>query len=167
MTYRELSELAARNPLLCITVDGKKIPVGSLISQRKDTKYRNIKCYVYADGYVGYGEKRAGEKPVAVYDSVKEYERGRGLELLQRSHQISDLKRQVPLEIQPAMRREGTLIRAVVYRADYCYQKAGKTIVEDVKPLDKKTGKYRLTKDFTLKWKLLQALHPDWVFKIY
>jgi hypothetical protein len=40
-------------------------------------------------------------------------------------------------------------------------------VVEDVKPFDNVLQKHRLTKDFVLKWKLLQAKYPAYRFRIY
>ena len=58
--------------------------------------------------------------------------------------------------------------KAAYYRADFVYEdENGKTVVEDVKGKDRKTGKYQTTETFNLKWKLLQAKHPDKVFRLY
>lgn len=73
------------------------------------------------------------------------------------------------MEIAPkAVSRDGEKLRAIVYKADFMYinNTDGETIVEDVKPFDKKSGKYLTTKDFKLKWKLLKAKYKDYWFRM-
>lgn len=56
-------------------------------------------------------------------------------------------------------------VQRIVYKADFCYLDAqGKTIVEDVKGFDSKSGKYMQTEAFRLKWKLLKAKYPEYHF---
>ena len=77
---------------------------------------------------------------------------------------ITDLKRQVPLIIQEKFVYQGKTVRPIIYCADFVYRKDGKTVVEDVKGFDKKTGKWRTTQTFELKWKLLKARYPHYDF---
>ena len=110
--------------------------------------------------------KNAG-KIIAVYDSVKEYNRWYELCLLQKAGKIHELRRQIRIPIQEAFVYNNEKINAIDYVADFRYTKNGKTVVEDVKPLDSKTEKYRLTKDFVLKWKLLKHKYPHYEFVIF
>lgn len=132
-------------------------------------KYRNIKVYVYSDGYITYGEKDlAHGKPVDVFDSTKEYNRWNELLLLERAGKVSQLRKQVKLIIQPAIQTNGNFIREIAYKADFMYNDSqNHTIVEDVKPFDSKTKKHKTTKDFQIKWKLLQVKYPMFFFKIH
>jgi hypothetical protein len=100
------------------------------------------------------------------FDSKKEANRYCELLLLQKAGLISNLECQKQFVIQP---KKGK-IRAITYIADFFYiecDKAIKGIVEDVKPLDKRTGKYRLTSTFKNKWKQMQVLYPEYEYRIY
>jgi hypothetical protein len=98
----------------------------------KPRKYHNVKT----DGFdSGHEAVRAGE-----------------LEMEWKAHEIFCLSYQVPIEVQP----EGYK-KKVIYRADFVYlDKMLKVVVEDAKPFDKKTGKFLLTKDFSLKRKMFE-----------
>lgn len=134
----------------------------------KAPKYRNIKIYVYEDGFVSEGERLADSAGhgslVEKYDSTKEYYRHQELLLLQRVGKISNLQRQVKLVIQAAFTYHDESIAAITYVADFVYDRDGEQIVEDVKGFSEATGKYIETKDFKLKWKLLKAKYPDKTF---
>lgn len=87
-----------------------------------------------------------GEK----FDSRKELQRYLELRLLERSGQITDLKRQVKFELIPAQKgpKGKCLERAVTYIADFVYQdENGRTVVEDTKGIK--------TKEYVIKRKLL------------
>ena len=62
---------------------------------------------------------------------------------------------------------EGKKVRPIYYKADFTYTQDGREIVEDVKGIDRATGKIRSTEAFQLKWKLLRARYPEKVFRIY
>ena len=161
ISEKEFAELCKKNPALN--------RYNTQTPSAKTNKYRNVKIYVYASGAV-LGDKSMTDKfgPVIdVFDSQKEYLRYKELVLLERAGKISKLKRQVPITIQEKCCQNGSQIKAIVYKADFCYIRGGKEIVEDVKPLDKASGKYRLTKDFSLKWKLLKAKYPNKTFEIF
>lgn len=103
------------------------------------------------------------------FDSIHEYKRYRELLLLQRTGEISDLRRQVPFELIPAQyediptgefyvrgERKGQekikrvcVEQSVVYNADFVYTMDGKTVVEDTKSDPTKT------KDYIIKRKLM------------
>lgn len=92
-----------------------------------------------------------------VFDSKHEYERYRELALMERAGEIFDLRLQVPFELVPKQKRaDGTTERAVVYIADFVYQKDGKdgeTVVEDAKGYrNPASAVYRV---FAIKRKLL------------
>lgn len=138
---------------------------------KKPAKHRNKIVFVYEDGFVTTEKDMAGERHGAIvekYDSIKEYQRWGELQILQKGSRISHLRKQVALEIAPAYTdAEGKKHQAAVYKADFCYIENGKEIVEDVKALDQKTGKFLTTSTFNLKWKLLQAKYPEKTFRLY
>lgn len=132
-------------------------------------KYRNKYVYIYEDGLVCHEKDFVGHgKVLERVDSVKEYNRGKELELLAKAGHIQNLQKQVSLMIQDAfVDKCGKNHRATTYQADFVYEKDGVTIVEDVKGIDRKTGKIRTTEAFRLKWKLLQSKYPEYEFRIY
>lgn len=139
-----------------------------LASTHKKPKYKNKKVYVYVDGYISSAKDIAGHgKIIETYDSKEEFERGRELKLLERVGKIKNLRRQIPLIIREVFRdNNGKTHRAIKYNADFIYEQDGKFIIEDVKGIDRKTGKAKTTETFRIKWKLLQAKYPQYVFRI-
>ena len=135
----------------------------------RSTKYHNKYVYVYEDGYVCNEKDLPNHgKILERADSVKEYRRGCELKLLERSGRISDLRKQVPLIVKEGFQDgSGKTHRAVTYKADFVYVSQGKTVVEDVKGVDKATGKPQTTEAFRLKWKLLQERYREYEFRIY
>ena len=132
------------------------------------TKYRNRRVYVYNDGFVSNDKIPTHGGIKEIYDSTKEYQRYGALRLMERAKLIANLQRQVPFVIQEAYTdRHGEKHKAAIYKADFVYEKDGERIVEDVKGLDKTTGKPICTESFKLKWKLLIAKYPDYHFQIY
>lgn len=165
MTEREFADYcAARN--LFATIQAGNGNVESL-QKKKASKYRNRKVFLYSTGAASPVKDTRLGTLIAVYDSEKEYRRHGELKLLERQGLISGLCRQVELRIQDACERWGKKVNAVNYIADFCYVEDGKEIVEDVKGFDEKTGKYIMTKDFKLKWKLLQYRYPEKHFRVY
>ena len=163
MSTKEFAEFLARKPNASIHGDFHQI-----MDNGRETKYRNKKVYVYADGFACEGETSAGHgKLLRVYDSVKEYRRHSELILLERAGRIRDLEWQKKLVIQEAFSRNGKRVREISYVADFAYVQDSKQVIEDVKGLDQKTGQYRMTEAFKLKWKLLKARYPKYEFKIY
>lgn len=136
---------------------------------QKPNKHRNVKVYVIKNG-LSFTDKEtamANGQIEMVFDSKKEYARWEELKLLARAGKISNLLRQVRWEISPQSFYQGEKIREIVYTADFQYEEDGKLTVEDVKPFDTKTGKYRTTKDFAIKWKLLKQKYPNINFVLY
>lgn len=103
-----------------------------------------------------------------VFDSKKEYRRWRELGLLERAGEITNLRRQVEYLLIPEQRAQRTetytrgpkkglckpgelLERKVVYIADFVYEKAGETVVEDCKGMR--------TKEYIIKRKLMLNVH--------
>jgi len=101
----------------------------------KRNKYRNIKTEV--DGLR--------------FDSMAEGRRYASLRLLERAGEISDLRRQVPFELLPSVKYEGSA-RATgptKYLADFAYtDKSGKQIIEDCKGME--TDIFRLKRKMML-----------------
>ena len=93
------------------------------------------------------------QTPEGVFDSIKEYNRWNDLKLLQRAGKISDLQRQVRIELIPTQRAEsGKVIEfPATYIADFVYTENGRQVVEDCKG-------YR-TAEYKLKRKVLLYLH--------
>lgn len=178
LTKEWLAETLARNPALSISIQGgaaKKdgAPVPDVCSHLKpldneQSKYLNRKVYIYENGKASTEKMPELGKALVTFDSIKEYNRARDLELMQKAGQISQLRRQIPLHIQDAFTYDGSKIRAITYVADFAYTDSnGDYVVEDVKPFDEKRKKYRLTQAFQLKWKLVMYRYPNYKFKIF
>lgn len=69
--------------------------------------------------------------------------------------------------IQEKTKLENAELKEIAYKADFVYNEGIAHVVEDVKPFDNATQRHKLTKDFVLKWKLLQAKYRDVQFRIY
>jgi len=142
-------------------------PVVSL--KTKKSKYRNVRVYIYVDGFISYGKPvEAHGELIEKFDSIKEYTRCCELRLLERAGKIKNLQRQVPMVIQKAfIDNDGLRQRAITYNADFTYEENGEDVVEDVKGFDYKTQKFLCTRAFNQKWKLLKALYPNKTFRLY
>ena len=131
----------------------------------KKNKFNNVKVYVYNDmpSYIKLEDK----EPEMVFDSIKEYHRYNELKTLEKAGFLRKLERQKKFVIQPAFEYQGEKIREIAYVADFFYvNENGNFVIEDVKAFDKKTGKYLTTSEFDLKWKLLKAKYPVYIFRI-
>ena len=80
------------------------------------------------------------------FDSVKESRRYQELKWLEKANEISELRLQVPFELQPSFKKDGKTYRKIEYIADFVYYdtKQDKYIVEDTKGF--KTDVYLLKK---------------------
>lgn len=80
---------------------------------------------------------------------------------MQKAGKIKELKCQVPYELIPSQRINGRVVeRAVRYIADFTYvTEDGLEVVEDVKPFDKKKGRFIETPEFIIKRKLMLKVH--------
>lgn len=88
------------------------------------------------------------------FDSVDESKRWIELSLLEKSAHISELRRQVRIELIPSQYRNNKLVeRAVSIVIDFSYVEGGETVYEEFKsPVTK-------TKDWIIKRKLLMFQH--------
>ena len=135
---------------------------------KKKPKYRNVKVYVYEDGYVSHEPVQNHGGLADRFDSIKEYNRYRELVLLEKAGIISNLQKQVPMVIQEAfIDNDGKKQRAIIYKADFIYIKDGEEVVEDVKGYDMTKKKFICTRAFMQKWKMLKALYPNKKFRLY
>lgn len=119
-----------------------------LYGRKKRPKYRNIKC------------SAGGEN----FDSRKEARRFQELKLCEKAGDIRDLKVHPRFVLLDGfVDGAGEYHRPITYVADYQYfdVKEGVTVVEDVKALNRKTGKLILTEAFKIKRKLLLNVLPD------
>ncbi len=175
MSESELSVLLANNPAIKIhgAAKNKSISIrttGNLSEPKPDkAKYRNQKVYIFEDGYADT-VKAAGNhgEVIEVFDSRKEFHRCTELRRMELVGEIFDLKRQVSITILEPFLYRGERIKAITYKADfmyYCRQESNPT-VEDVKGIDRKSGKILATPEFLLKWKLLKNKYPNWKFII-
>lgn len=99
-----------------------------------------------------YGNKKT-EIDGYTFDSMKEARHYVELKYLLRAGLISNLRLQVPFELIPSQRDEkGRVIeRPVTYKADFVYEQAGQTVVEDTKGFK--------TKEYVIKRKLMLERH--------
>lgn len=185
MDEEQLQALLIQNPSLSISKHSV------IAADKKDTavvkdgqnKYHNYPVYVYEDGFVfdssieRLSRKEISQRQKALtndhghvkehFDSKKEYLRHICLKQMERAGAISQLKRQYRLVIQPAFDYQNEHLQAVTYCADFIYEENGRTVVEDVKGYDNKTGTWLTTQVFDLKWKLLKAKYQDYDFRLY
>lgn len=96
-------------------------------------------------------------KPVQIanvrFDSTIEYKRYLDLVLMQENGMVTVLERQVVLKLEV----NGVLICKII--PDFRYVLDGKTIIEDVKGFQ--------TRDWKIKWRLAQALYPQYEFRVW
>lgn len=85
------------------------------------------------------------------FDSKREGARYQQLKMMLAVGKISDLKRQVPYELAPAVLINGRVKPALKYVADFTYKESGKVVVEDVKGM--------LTDVYKIKRHLMLAIH--------
>lgn len=93
------------------------------------------------------------------FDSKAEANRYIELKLLEKSGKISDLELQPKFELQEKyINNKGEKVRAITYKADFCYLEGNKIIVEDVKGVE--------TKEFKIKRKLFENKYRDIDFRL-
>lgn len=105
---------------------------------------------------IGGGGTKYHNKKVTLdgikFDSKREANRYRELQLMEQAGVIQNLRKQVKFELIPSQRVNGRCVeRKCSYKADFVYDEDGKTIVEDVKG-------YR-TDDYRIKRKLMLWVH--------
>lgn len=86
------------------------------------------------------------------FDSKAEGRRYQELKLLLKAKLISNLILQPEFTLQQKYIKNGKVIQAIKYRADFLYQENGMFIVEDVKGMK--------TKDYKIKKKLFEFRYP-------
>lgn len=92
------------------------------------------------------------------FDSKLEAGRYRELLLLEQAGQIRNLRRQVEFELQPSFKKNGKTIRKISYIADFVYEEAGQTIVEDAKG-------FADIQSYRIKKKLFEYKYPNLTIK--
>lgn len=106
-------------------------------------KYGNKKCNSVVDGHE------------ITFASGIERERYGYLLWLEKAGEISQIHLQPEYELQAAFTRNGHKYQREYYRADFCYVRADRFVVEDVK------GKGVLTPLYKSKMKRFLAKYPD------
>lgn len=106
-----------------------------VVSKQKPGKYRNRRVVI--DGLI--------------FDSQAEADRWMELQALERSGDISGLRRQVTYELAPSVTVQGRKRPPIRYIADFVYERHGQTLTEDKKGY--KTEVYRLKRH------LMMAIH--------
>jgi len=106
---------------------------------------------------VKYNNKKT-QVDMFVFDSALEAKRYKQLALLEKANKITNLKLQPKFLLQESFRKDGKTYRKIEYKADFCYEENGKTVVEDVK------GKE--TEVFKLKHKIFEHKYPLLSLKI-
>lgn len=133
--------------------------------------YGEVSKYTY-DAYIADNPEQTTEKPkrnkyrnvrTAVdginFDSKKEAERYRELTLLQQAGEI------LFLTLQPKFPLGGGS-KKVSYVADFMYHERDCIVVEDVKGIDKKSGKTQMTPHARDKIELFKEKYPLYDFRI-
>ena len=94
------------------------------------------------------------------FDSKREAQRYRELQLLAADGEIHALQLQPRFELQPSFKRDGKTVRAIHYVADFQYTEDAteRVIVEDVKGME--------TDVFKLKRKLFMYAYPKLTLRI-
>lgn len=94
-----------------------------------------------------------------VFDSKKEATRYWQLVLLEKEGKVKNLQRQVRFVLQDSfINNEKQKVRPIFYIADFCYERNGVKIVEDVKSPATRTQVYKVKK------KLFQYRYPEYKF---
>jgi hypothetical protein len=83
------------------------------------------------------------------FSSIKEKTRYIELKEKEKNGEITNLELQVKFNLQPSIKIDGEMIRAIDYVSDFCYNENGKYVVEDVK-----ASKFFQTDVFKIKRKL-------------
>jgi len=94
------------------------------------------------------------------FDSKSEAIRYQCLRFLEQSGEVRDLVLQPEFLLQEAVQNGFTVIRPIIYRADFAYwdKLRDGIVVEDVKGFP--------TPEFRTKWKLVRARYPQYQFRV-
>ncbi len=174
LSEEDLAAIISNNPSIRIHELSHKtsscpLPGSTPVKNKRLSKYGNRKVFVFEDDFADTTDSLVGHGGIVEsFDSMKEYRRCMELRQLERMGQIQDLKRQVSIIILESFMYNGKRIQGITYRADFMYRVPDDPhpVVEDIKGIDKHTGKPKVTADFRLKWKLLKKKYPDWNFVI-
>lgn len=94
-----------------------------------------------------------------IFDSKKESVRYWQLVLLAKEGKIKNIQRQVRFVLQDGfVNNENKTIKPIYYVADFCYERNGVKIVEDVKSPATKTPVYKIKK------KMFEYRYPEYKF---
>lgn len=176
ITEQELAAILQRNPHLHIHDYGapskrqRRLYPDSEELTREYAKYRNRRVYVYEDGFIFFSGKETGHGKVArMYSSVREYRRHQELILMEKAGKIHDLKWQYKLILQDGFIHREKKISPITYVADFFYyvDDQPEPTIEDVKGLDRDSGKHIMTEAFRLKWKMAMHRYPNYHFVVY
>lgn len=85
------------------------------------------------------------------FDSRAEARRYDELLILARTGEVTNIRRQVPFLLAPAVKLQGRTKPAIKYIADFCYDSWGKPVVEEVKGA--------ITPVFRIKQHLMATVH--------
>lgn len=93
-----------------------------------------------------------------LHASIKEAGHCNVLTAMKQSGEILDYAVEPKITLQEAfMGWDGKMVRAITFKPDFVVYGDGYTEYQDVKAIDRKTGKPRMTEAFQLRWKMLQA----------
>lgn len=97
-----------------------------------------------------------------IFDSRKEAEFYGQLKMMLKGKAIKSFECHPKFILQGAFEKNGIKYPAIKYIADFIvYDNNGGIDVYDVKPYDKQTGKFLLTKEFRLKQKMFEKVFPQ------
>jgi hypothetical protein len=101
------------------------------------------------------------------FDSKKEERRYQELKLLERAGEIMSLDVHPTYLLQESFMYQGKKIQPITYAPDFRYVENGATVCEDVKGIDRRTGKpITLTEATGIKIKMFKKLNPHIDFRI-
>lgn len=102
------------------------------------------------------------------FDSIKEFERAKELEMLEKAGQVSNLRRQVKVKLLDGfyIKKNGKShkLQDIQYVADFVYTEKDKTVIEDVKSdITKKEKTYGIKKKMVLSIISDKHIFREWV----
>lgn len=96
------------------------------------------------------------------FHSKKEAEKYQSLKFMKMGGLVTDFSCQPKFKILDAFEKDGQKYRAIYYVADFdVTYPDGKREIIDIKPFDKRTGKFFLTPVFAIKQKMFDLKYPD------
>lgn len=111
-------------------------------------------AFIGTKHYNKYGNKKI-TTPDGVFDSKYEYEEWCRLKLLEKSGIISNLRRQVELELIPTIKTSAGTLKKIIYKADFFYNDGdGNHVIYESKGY--KTRDYMIKKRLLIKEYVLE-----------